>query len=126
MASPPTVERISAEEAARRLAEAQDPAGSGPLLVDVREADEYAQFRADGAVLLPLSGFQLSYVRLPQDRPLLLICASGQRSLVAGEFLVQRGYGAVANVEGGTLAWARAQLPLRTGQPDPGEGELPG
>jgi rhodanese-related sulfurtransferase len=122
----PAVERISADEAARRLAATDGDPAVGPLLVDVREPHEYAQFRAVGAVLMPLSVFQLRYIQLPRDRPLLLICNSGQRSLAAGEFLIGHGYASVANVEGGSLAWARARLPLRMGEPAEGEGDLPG
>lgn len=120
----PTVERISVDEAARRLEAAE--ADQGPLLVDVREPGEYAQFRALGAVLMPLSVFQLRYVQLPTGRPLLLICASGSRSMAAGTFLTQQGFGTVANVEGGSIAWMRAGLPVRTGPPADGEGDLPG
>ena len=123
MEQPPAVERISVVEAARRL-EAAGPEGI-PMLVDVREPAEYAQFRATGAVLMPLSVFQLRFNQLPRDRPLQLICAAGQRSLAAGEFLVSQGYETVANVEGGSIAWMRAGLPVRTGPPDEGEGELP-
>jgi rhodanese-related sulfurtransferase len=75
---------------------------------------------------MPLSIFQLRYAQLPRGRPLLLICASGNRSLAAGQFLVNQGYGTVANVEGGTIAWLRARLPIRTGPADEGEGDLPG
>ena len=123
MEQPPAVERISVVEAARRL----EAAGSGadPMLVDVREPAEYAQFRATGAALMPLSVFQLRFSQLPRDRPLLLICAAGQRSLAAGEFLISQGYETVANVEGGSIAWMRAGLPIRTGPPDEGEGDLP-
>ncbi len=120
----PTVERISVDEAARRLETAK--ADQGPLLVDVREPDEYAQFRATGAVLMPLSVFQLRYQQLPADRPLLLICATGSRSMAAGAFLIQQGFGPVANVEGGSVAWLRAGLPVRTGPPEEAEGDLPG
>lgn len=123
MEQPPAVERISVVEAARRL-ETAGPEGV-PMLVDVREPAEYAQFRATGAVLMPLSVFQLRFSQLPRDRPLQLICAAGQRSLAAGEFLVSHGYQTVANVEGGSIAWMRAGLPVRTGPPDEGEGDLP-
>jgi rhodanese-related sulfurtransferase len=118
-----SVERITVDEAARRQDTASD--GPAPLLVDVREPGEYAQFRARGAVLMPLSVFQLRYVQLPRDRPLMLICASGRRSLAAGQFLIHQGFGAVANVEGGSIAWVQARLPIRTGPPDEGEGDLP-
>lgn len=121
---PPGVERISVEEAARRLE--AGASASGALLIDVREPSEFAQFRAAGAVLMPLSVFQLRYQQLPRDRPLLLICATGQRSLAAGAFLVEAGFPSVANVEGGSVAWARSRLPVRTGEPLDGEGDLPG
>jgi len=123
MEQTPAVERISVVEAARRL-EAAGPDGI-PMLVDVREPAEYAQFRATGAVLMPLSVFQLRFSQLPRDRPLQLICAAGQRSLAAGEFLISQGYETVANIEGGSIAWMRAGLPVRTGPPDEGEGDLP-
>lgn len=121
---PPGVERISVEEAARRLE--AGASASGALLIDVREPGEFAQFRAAGAVLVPLSVFQLRYQQLPRDRPLLLICATGRRSLAAGAFLVEAGFPSVANVEGGSVAWARSRLPVRTGEPFDGEGDLPG
>jgi len=123
MEGPRAVEVVDVVEAAHRLADAS--AASRPLLVDVREAAEYAQFRAEGAVLLPLSTFLLSWGRLPADRPLLFICATGRRSFGVADYLVRSGRRDVANVEGGTVAWARAGLPMRHGQPDPGEGELP-
>ncbi|MGH2407123.1 MAG: rhodanese-like domain-containing protein [Candidatus Limnocylindrales bacterium] len=118
------VEGIDVAEAARRLADAEP--GHEPLLVDVREADEFAQLRAEGAILLPLSSFVRDWQRLPADRPILFICASGNRSWSAADYLMRNGRPAVANVEGGTIAWARAGLPVRRGRPEPGEGELPG
>ena len=41
-------------------------------------------------------------------------------------FLRQNGWTDVTNVSGGMIAWRQAGLPIRTGQPDPGEGDLPG
>jgi rhodanese-related sulfurtransferase len=117
------VEIIDVMEAARRLGSAG--AGVQPLLVDVREASEFGQVRAEGAVLLPLSTFAADWHRLPPDRPLLFICATGVRSLSAAEYLLRNGRLNVANVEGGTVAWERAGLPLRRGRPEPGEGEWP-
>ena len=112
------------DAAAARDAAGTDPAG--PLLVDVREPDEFATERADGAVLLPLSVFAERHGELPRDRPLLMICQSGSRSMSATMFLLQRGWTDVRNVDGGTTAWVRAGLPARRGEPAPGEGELPG
>ena len=97
-----------------------------PLLVDVREPKEFAEIRAEGAVLVPLSTFLLRYRQLPRDRGLLMICRSGARSGQAAAFLLANGWTDVVNVAGGTEAWERAGLPVRHGQPAPGEGDLPG
>ena len=105
-----------------------DTAGPGtaaPVLVDVREVYEFRQLRVPGAVLVPLSEFATAHTGLPKDRPLLVMCASGKRSLVAAEFLSRNGYPDVANVEGGIIAWHGAGLPTTDGPPAPGEGDLP-
>jgi len=114
---------ISPRDAAAEL----DGGGqTGPLLVDVREPDEFATERAVGAILLPISEFAARHEELPKDRPLLMICEAGSRSMSATMFLRQRGWSDVRNVDGGTRAWSLAGLPVRHGTPDPGEGQLPG
>jgi len=125
---PPTgVPTISPRDAADAIDSASASPGSpAPLLVDLRERDEFASQRATGAVLLPISEFVAGHGSLPHDRPLLMICQSGSRSASATMFLLQRGWTDVRNVEGGTSAWAKAGLPTRHGLPDPGEGDLPG
>jgi rhodanese-related sulfurtransferase len=123
-AQPGRLPAISPRDAAAALDQgAGDP--SGPLLVDVRERDEFATRRAAGAVLLPISEFLARHGELPRDRPLLVICESGSRSASASMFLLQKGWTDVKNVEGGTQAWAMAGLPTRTGPPAPDEGDLP-
>jgi rhodanese-related sulfurtransferase len=119
----PTVDVLEAD---RRLATAPEPgsAAGAPLLVDVREPKEFAEVRAEGAVLVPMSTFVLRHRELPQDRPILMICQTGARSGQTTAFLLANGWTDVVNVAGGTLAWERAGLPVRRGAPDPGEGEL--
>src|SRR3972149_4189388 len=68
-----------------------------PLLVDVREPNGGVQLRAEGAVLLPWGSFLARYRDLPPDRPLLLICASGNRSFGAADYLLRNGFPHVAN-----------------------------
>jgi rhodanese-related sulfurtransferase len=123
MFDPNRVPTVTAIEAHRRLDE--DPGPTGPLLVDVREPNEFADYRAEGAVLFPLSTFTLKYESLPRNRQLLMICQSGARSAQATAYLLANGWPDVANVEGGSLAWVRAGLPAKRGEPGPGEGELP-
>jgi rhodanese-related sulfurtransferase len=98
-----------------------EEADDRPLLVDVRELGEFAEFRAEGSVLLPLSQFVARFRELPTDRPLLLICRSGGRSAQATGFLLAAGWSDVANVAGGMLGWLSSGLPVRSGPPDPEE-----
>jgi rhodanese-related sulfurtransferase len=118
---PASLPTIDVADASARL-EAADP--SGPLLVDVREKDEYRTVRANGAVLLPMSEFAERHAELPKDRPIFVICASGNRSAAATSFLLRNGWTDVANVAGGTSAWERQGLPVNRGEPAPGEGSL--
>ncbi len=49
----------------------------GATLVDIRESWEWAQGRAAGARHMPLGQIAIGMQRLPRDKPVLLICASG-------------------------------------------------
>jgi rhodanese-related sulfurtransferase len=119
------VPSIAPREAAAELDGTAGRPGSA-LLVDVRERDEFEARRAVGAVLLPISELVARHAELPKDRPLLMICEAGSRSMSATMFLLQRGWTDVRNVDGGTQAWSAAGLPVRQGAPAPGEGDLPG
>ena len=113
---------IDVTEAERRLRE--DPAG--PILLDVREPNEFAEVRAPGAVLVPTSQFQARAGELPAGRPLLVVCHLGSRSAAVTGFLVRSGRTDVVNVAGGMDAWEKAGLPVLRGAPAEGEGQLPG
>ena len=115
----------------REVAAATDPTVTSdpvtrPLVVDVREPHEFAQARVEGVVLMPISQFVARHAELPKDRPLLMLCAAGSRSTSATMYLLQAGWTDVRNVTGGMIAWQAAGLPVRTGPPEPGEGDLPG
>ena len=118
----PPIPAIDVAEAERRLREDPDR----PLLIDVREENEFVDIRAPGAVLLPMSTFAARVGELPQDRPLMIVCHLGGRSSAAAGFLIRSGRSDVVNVAGGMDAWERGGLPVRRGMPDPGEGDLPG
>ena len=84
------------------------------VLIDVREADEFAQAHVPGARLVPLSRIADSLGELPKDRRFYVVCASGNRSRAAVDLLTENGFDAV-NVEGGTLAWIRSGRPTDSG-----------
>lgn len=89
----------------------------GALLLDVREPDEWHAGHAPAAVHLPLADALAAAV--PDDRPVLAICRSGNRSGQAASCLAAAGRD-VRNVTGGMKAWAAAGLPVVDGAGRPG------
>jgi rhodanese-related sulfurtransferase len=79
-------------------------------LIDVREPGEYSQGHVPGARSVPLQTVPQLLDDLPQG-PIYLICAVGQRSAYAAQFLGQQGVEA-CNVEGGTRDWVAAGYPV--------------
>ncbi len=116
----PQIPMIQVQEASAAL----DGTPGSPLLVDVRERDEFLRVRAPGAVLYPTSSFLLRFEELPRDRPLQVICHSGSRSAAVTAWLLRNGWTEVTNVAGGMDAWERAGLDVRRGPLAPGEGVL--
>lgn len=75
------------------------------VLIDVREPDEYAIARIEGARLLPLKTLPGMLESLPADRDIYVHCKSGMRSAKAVGMLMERGFTRVKNVTGGIDAW---------------------
>ena len=94
-------EQTPAEAAARRDA---DPA---PVLVDVRERDEYEQGYIPGALHIPRGNLESRVERAIPDRstPVVIYCASGNRSVYAAKTLAELGYEDVVSMSGGFQAW---------------------
>ncbi|KHL03617.1 rhodanese-like domain-containing protein [Sinomonas humi] len=88
--------------------------GVDAAIVDVREADEYAEARVPGAKNVPLSRLAESTGDLPPHRPVYVMCASGGRSAQAAAFLAAQGFDAV-NVLGGISEWHRSGHPVAFG-----------
>ncbi|MEU2236772.1 rhodanese-like domain-containing protein [Streptomyces vietnamensis] len=86
----------------------------GAFTIDVREPDEYAAGHVPGVRTAPLSELGAHLAALPADRPVYVICASGNRSAWAAEHLEAAGFHAVS-VAGGTSGWARTGRPVVRG-----------
>ncbi len=102
-------QRISVQDANKKREE-------GAAIIDCREADEYAEGHVVGAPLIPhMSVFErideVEQIAEGKNKPLMFICAKGQRSAVASEFAAAAGFTDLYNVEGGTDAWLEAGLP---------------
>jgi molybdopterin/thiamine biosynthesis adenylyltransferase/rhodanese-related sulfurtransferase len=84
-------------------------AGDGPLVIDVREQHEWDQGHIPGSVHIPRSFLEsrIAGVARP-DTEVVLSCASGQRSLLAGQTLAEMGYANVASLAGGFQRWKQS------------------
>jgi rhodanese-related sulfurtransferase len=82
------------------------------LLVDIREPDEQAAGVVAGAQLLPMRQLSSRIAELPQDRPVLLICNTQNRSRATFEALRERGYTKLRYVNGGMIEWLRRGWPV--------------
>jgi NADPH-dependent 2,4-dienoyl-CoA reductase/sulfur reductase-like enzyme/rhodanese-related sulfurtransferase len=71
-----------------------------PLIVDVREPDEYSLGHWPDAINLPLPQLRSRLQELPRDREIWLYCGVGQRSYYATRILLQNGFRA-HNLSGG-------------------------
>ncbi len=85
------------------VSEVRDLVLSGAYIVDVREAQEYAQGHVKGAVNVPLSQLRQRLDEIPRDRPVYLYCRSAQRSYNAVLALQGHGFDNVFNVSGSFL-----------------------
>lgn len=94
-------------------AEAHDLAAAGSVrLVDVREANEWADARIAGAVHAPLSRLADEAAGLPTDKPVVFYCAGGVRSAKAVALCQELGLPHDTHVGGGIAAWSRDGLPV--------------
>jgi rhodanese-related sulfurtransferase len=82
------------------------------VLIDVREAYEFASGAAEGSLSYPLSKFNEATIKdLKKCKKIYVICASGGRSQRAVSELRAAGLDA-ENVSGGMIAWQMAGLPM--------------
>jgi len=81
------------------------------VLVDVREPNEHAAERIDGALLHPLSTFDPTALPHDRGRPVVLHCGSGKRSATALAQCAKSGVPVHAHMGGGIVAWKAAGLP---------------
>lgn len=74
-----------------------------PFLLDVREVMEWQNVNLahQGAVLVPMREVPGRMDEIPRDRPVVVYCQSGARSLEVAKLLAAEGYEDVRNLEGG-------------------------
>jgi adenylyltransferase/sulfurtransferase len=107
------VREATAAEVAEAL-ESERP----PLLIDVRERDEFEQGFIPGAVHVPrgLLESRIEAVSADRARPLAIYCASGNRSVYAARTLEELGYADVVSMSGGFSGWKQNGRPWKVPQ----------
>jgi molybdopterin/thiamine biosynthesis adenylyltransferase/rhodanese-related sulfurtransferase len=93
----------------RELLDSSDP----PLLVDVREEDEWDEGQFPGAIHIPRGFLESRIEQSATDhaQPIVLYCASGNRSVFAAKTLSDLGYENVSSLSGGYTDWKRNGYP---------------
>jgi len=84
--------------------------GKSPVILDVRESDEWRQGHLEGAISLPRGFLEIKVESTVPDKqtPIIAYCAGGVRSLIAGKALKELGYQNVTSMAGGYGAWKNA------------------
>jgi rhodanese-related sulfurtransferase len=75
--------------------------GEGPLSFDVRKKSEFDSEHVIGAINIPLNELNQHLYQLPKDKPFVLYCEGGYRSMIAASILMQRGWDDFVDVSDG-------------------------
>lgn len=100
-----TVNRITAEEFENIHTNEKQ------LTIDVRKKSEFDSEHILDAVNIPLNEINKHLAEFPKDKPFILHCAGGYRSMIAASILKQRGWDNFSDVIGGFTAIAKTGVP---------------
>ena len=96
------MQEITATELKKRM-----DAGDDIQLIDVRQPDEYAFAKIEGAKLIPLGQIVQRMDEIDENRETVIHCKAGGRSAKAIEALQRAGFkGNLTNMKGGITAWS--------------------
>jgi rhodanese-related sulfurtransferase/glyoxylase-like metal-dependent hydrolase (beta-lactamase superfamily II) len=102
------IEQIDPDELAERL-----DADSELVVLDVRDAAEFASGHIPGAVHIPYGEIVERAGELSTERPIATVCSGGKRSGLAASLLQREGFDRVIHVgKGGVGTWKRAGRPI--------------
>jgi len=105
MRDSPAIE-LSAADAATALR--RTPPSDALLLLDCRTPEEYATAKIAGAMLLPMQELpeRVSEIAAWKDRPIIVHCHHGMRSLRVAKWLREQGFTLAQSMQGGIDAWS--------------------
>jgi rhodanese-related sulfurtransferase len=82
------------------------------FLLDVRTPEEYKEGFIENSILIPLSELEGRLSEIPADKPIIVYCRSGNRSMQAAEILIKNKFSPVYNMLGGITEWIKKGYPL--------------
>ncbi|HET7453119.1 MAG TPA: rhodanese-like domain-containing protein [Thermoanaerobaculia bacterium] len=95
-----TVPEISAADAAARRGH------PGVVFLDVREPDEHAAARIEGAAFVPMREVPARLAELDSGSEIIVFCHLGTRSAMVVDWLRRNGFPSAVNLAGGIDAWS--------------------
>jgi len=98
----PEINSIRTEDAKSYL---ESAATGSYQLVDVRQPNEFMRQHLPGALLVPLNDLVAERVVLDKEKPTLVYCKSGERSLAASQWLIGEDFKDVRHILGGIDGW---------------------
>jgi sulfur-carrier protein adenylyltransferase/sulfurtransferase len=103
------ISEIDATQARERIESGE------PVVVDVREQDEWDEGHIAGAIHVPRGHLESRIERLAPDtsRPVVIYCSAGNRSAFAAKTLSELGYEDVVSLAGGFTDWKRNGFPVQ-------------
>jgi rhodanese-related sulfurtransferase len=104
------IELIDPDELAARVGAAEPP-----LVLDVRNAAEYAGEHIPGSLHIPYGDLAGRLDELPRDRPIAAICRGGKRSGLAASILQREGFDDIVHVGQGVGVWRNGGHPVESG-----------
>lgn len=99
-----TLSRIDALEAKENMED------QNLLLIDVRKKSEFDSEHVLNSINIPLNEMNHHFSEIPKDKPFVLTCAGGYRSIIAASILKQRGWDNFQDVKGGFVELKKTGL----------------
>lgn len=96
----PSSDMLSSIQITPQAAQTEIDSGRA-VLIDVREKWEFDLVHLPNAILISLGELASKLHLIPKDKPVIVYCHHGNRSLLATQFLRQKGYTTVKNLTGG-------------------------
>ena len=85
---------------------------AGAFVLDVRTQEEWNEYHAPNTALIPLDQLPARLSEVPQDKEIVVVCRSGNRSQQGRDILLNAGFKQVTSMTGGLNEWRSKGYPI--------------